>query len=590
MVRRNRGSELSTKRVLYRARKRLLFQKQHGRFAPPLRVDAAFATSLSNEDSLRFDSMRHHNSMCRTISSYGAFTSLSPFPVLPESPSDGVLDSGTGTFLTSVRGDFKHLSKRATISIKTAQGTVKNAGYVGTLRTNNLGLSSGVYFPSMPVRRLIGVRALLSVAWSIVFSNDGSSMQRFTADGTHHVIPIHETNQHLGIPKVLFTFRDEEVTNLAMFDRDGDDDSSLSLPTNSGDVNLECPMVDANLATTLSPKEVFLRHVRSCHIWKPSQGEGILVCEACEINGRPRLRKARGHGFQTAAQRTRVGPWLRWHIDHWSSPWRGLRNERQLLLAKDGCTGFILQKSEVSTSEAPDSLKGFAEQMRRAAGGYLLENIFTEVKSDNDAVFTRNERMDAVLKEMQITHNSSEPFAPVTNGIAENAIGTVSAKVYRVLFGVDKRLWTHAARHVVQIQNSISRVYENENRLDGLSPREAVAVWRRRMSYSSLEEATAEQLAKYPGRRVGDIDSIGGHLRRFGALCFVRVRPKGAKGSATAIPAVWLGVEPEMGACCRFGAWVRWKDEWRFSDAIRSSSYKVFVGNRGVSTGIGGWT
>lgn len=88
----------------------------------------------------------------------------------------GVLDSGASKTVSSQRSDFESISAEPSVIIKTANGETR--GYIGVLKHNKLGLTSGVYVPGLSVPALVSVADLLEAGWEIRFSKKGSTLSR----------------------------------------------------------------------------------------------------------------------------------------------------------------------------------------------------------------------------------------------------------------------------------------------------------------------------------------------------------------------------------------------------------------------------
>jgi hypothetical protein len=88
-----------------------------------------------------------------------------------------LLDSGASRTMSSSRDDFRSISKEK-VYLTTANKKSTTFGHLGVLKPNSLGLSSAVYLPMLPIKRLVSVSSCIHAGWHVFLRKNDSFLQR----------------------------------------------------------------------------------------------------------------------------------------------------------------------------------------------------------------------------------------------------------------------------------------------------------------------------------------------------------------------------------------------------------------------------
>ena len=146
---------------------------------------------------------------------------------------DGVAaDSGASSTISKVREDFEFLEATPSVQIKAAGGALGCVGYRGKLRPNLLGIRHAVYYPLFSVDRLISIKDIQEIGWSVLCAAKGRGPSFAYREGGGR-LPIYRTTSDL--PKIpVFGDLDEEEDEMELADEitahlieNGEDPSSI---------------------------------------------------------------------------------------------------------------------------------------------------------------------------------------------------------------------------------------------------------------------------------------------------------------------------------------------------------------------------
>ena len=471
-----------------------------------------------------------------------------------------IIDSGTGCYLSREKSDFVSIPSVPDVCLKTAGGCKRNAGTRARVVRNSLGIRIGVFVPSLPVKRLCGSNPLLQAGWKIVLqAGAGNSYLQFVEDKTW--LGLYGTSKCPDIPHVALQFKyfaDHPRSDGYWFDEEEQPE-------------VICSLAEAAVTGRFSGslKENMVRHWRSGHQWRPTSGRPFF-CDACDTVIAPPAQKV-----SRAERQAESLPLFKFHADHWSCPFEGLRGEKLALCFADEAVSFAVTKPSVSTASAARSWSEVVLDTRRKYSAFVGEKLCGRIRTDNDGVFCNkpesNTEWKKVNRELDVDTEKSEPYVPSKNGVGEARVRGVAQRVMAMAYGVDKRLWPHAARFQDLLHNCRRRRhYPRCPQFNGLSPREAASI-----SAARLRKDPAQAIAE---RLQLPDDPLNSRWRRWGCFGFVRVRPKPLAGRARALPAVMLGYDFESHSYI-WGCWVsdrRAKEGYRFEDGVRSNAAKIY--------------
>ena len=475
--------------------------------------------------------------------------------------SEGVaiVDGGSNRTLSRLNLDFAEPEEGPRVRLCAANGSVPESGFVGALRSNSLGLSAAVFFPALPVARIISSRELNLAMWSVHLCPGRKWLESHLARET---IRPHESK---GLPTCRFEFRARRLADSL------DEDLASA---NSGTSSFLCKRALGSTAlprACFSSSEPLVREVAGpasadCllsklalhrllgHFYSPEVKLGEFACPDCCLGKGEKVSPAKvrpmGSGFGTGfGECSDLVPLRQLDADFYG-PIRpkSVRKCAMSLVFICDAVSFVWLYPIRHRDEAVETADKLVEELR-ASDGLDASDLFVQcVRSDNEIAVRGGQWLKA-LRELRISPTFATPCNPSVNGVTERWMGSFGSNLRTVLVGVDPLLRCYAGEFLAYVWSRISRKYSRASSFDGLAPLQA-RERRRTRAAGADRDAIADAM-----RRQREEWLLG--LRRFGCLAFVLTRPRELLPKA--VPGRKKAVFPgfrSLNSACAFGSCV----------------------------------
>ena len=437
------------------------------------------------------------------------------------SSTGGILDSGAGCYITRVRSDFVFIEQRPSVKIRGAGGNVeggKPVGFKGRLRSNALDLKEGVFFPALPVERLVSSIVLEDNGWILILAGL-KSMALHRVRGLE--IPI-ERDPETNLPwievfgrQAVFVSKTERESGV--YTQESEQDLNF-VPER--EQNLVCPEVNENIVQNSSSSSdavrgqessIFLSslalHRRYCHLSSP-ETKGFKCPECLTAKARRGSHEKVRRPIYTAGV-----PLRDLATDFWGPVTPSIRRFTGVQVFVCDAVSKVWVFPIRCKSSCVENLEKLVRGLRATYGKRLGEKVVHSIRSDNEPVL-RSGKMDAAILGLQLEERHSVPFTPQQNGVCERWMATLGGGLRAALQSVDVSLWCYAAEAIAHAYAKIRRNYPRAPRWNGLAPDEVLRIWARR-DLVAIDEEIEKARRTTPAYEK--------HLRRFGCLAFVKI-------------------------------------------------------------------
>ena len=211
----------------------------------------------------------------------------------------------------------------------------------------------------------------------------------------------------------------------------------------------------ASISSSVSLNKLFQKHCQLGHPFVkilrfmfPNLCQGLdkntLFCEACQLAKQKRI------SFPFVGNRSNT-PLFRIHSDIWGPSATGVRGAKWFIIFVDDCTRLTWIYMMANKSEASSIILPFIR---------LLQNQFDTTpkrfRSDNARDFF-NRQVSSFFEDTGIVHESSCPYTPEQNGVAERKIGHLMEVARAMMFTshAPKHLWSEALLTAVYLVNRL---------------------------------------------------------------------------------------------------------------------------------------
>ena len=439
-----------------------------------------------------------------------------------------ILDSGATHTISTIREDFCKIAPRPTVSLTAVDGKVANGecvGYIGTLKSNNLGLKSAIYIPDISIGRLLSTSQLLEAGWEVVLrAGRGESHLKSQISG--EIFPVSSTG---GLPRVDWRF-DSPSTDAAVF------------------------AVTGRKANTK-----LLEHRRGGHLSQPSLR---VQCPDCIVakGGKTGAAELRSPSYCNTV------PLQQLNMDFYGPLEKSIRDFRVLLVVICDAISYVWMIPLKQRSECVEEVRKLISSVRATDSKTVGEKVVHVVRTDNDTVF-RSREWGLMLEKLCVSEVHSVPYTPQMNGCVERFMRTLGEALRANLNGVDKRLYCYAAQYIAWAWNRTPRTtYSRSPEYNGCTPFEA----RRRRTEGTTPGSLHATMTSAVDEKAERWDPI---KRRFGCLAFILIQPreKVAKLQPKWRKAVFLGYS-EKNSAWIFGCYT---EDSRTRGGLRWAEYET---------------
>ena len=389
---------------------------------------------------------------------------------------EAVLDSGATHTLSAYESDFAKIAPRPTVALTAVDGKVARGGcvgYVGTLKSNSMGLTSAVYIPNIPVGRLLSTGQLIEVGWEVRLSA-GECGSYLKHGGSGEVVQVDTEGR---LPRVEWRFE----------------------PSSTG-------TVEALAVTGRRASSKLLEHRRGGHLSLPSLR---VQCPDCAVakGGKTGANPQRGSEYCSNV------PLHQLNADFYGPLEESVRGSRVLLVVICDAISHVWVMPLRHRSECVEEIKKLIDGVRAVDSETVGEKVVHWVRTDNDTVF-RSKEWSSMLEKLCVGSIHSVPYTPQMNGCVERFMRTLGEALRANLNGVDKRLWCFASQYIAWTWNRTARpVYSRAPEYNGMTP---------------LESRRQRSAVVTPSDGAGDVQATkwGPIKRRFGCLAHILVQPR----------------------------------------------------------------
>ena len=265
-----------------------------------------------------------------------------------------VVDSGATHVLSRERTDFAQINGSPSVSINAANGRIAEQGYLGIFRRNNLKIELAVYFPHLPVRRLISTNVLNELLWECNLHPTGSHL--YSLISGERVVVEKEGK----LPVVDIVFEND---------------------------NTNCSEAQALLGVTK-----LLKHRRMAHLYL----KGLKVdCPDCNI--------AKGGKKSPADVRPEEhslgGPLRQLNTDFWGpvTP-ESIRRAKYFIVFVDDAINHVWMKPIRYRSDCVAAFEELIKSLEAEESSKKEEKLVFVIRSDNDTCFRSAEWLSLCRK------------------------------------------------------------------------------------------------------------------------------------------------------------------------------------------------
>ena len=377
-----------------------------------------------------------------------------------------IVDSGTSLHIARDRDDFKLISDER-VGIRGATG--RGDGFKGILKETELGTNVPcIWFPSLPVRMLLSVRALDRDGWTSRFGEHGAGKPKGQYLLCRRTGSLLNMTYRDGLPCLDLTYKEISQENGYM----------TQLVENANEWEAECQYCDepipkhldgalvdtkdhdkperGNSGKPLLRRKItkLLEHQRNCHLFtNPSARCRCFDC--LEVKG----RKA-SHDKIRCKDSEIDNPFILFSCDFFGSikPPSYRKNEWAMVYVCEAC-GYSKVMPLKSKAEAPIALVRFVREIRSKCGvepGCKTTRkgkiVFAGIHSDNEPVL-RGEFWREAVHKMGLQELHSVPYSPQMNGTCERMVGTVKSSLRTTMHNVDPKVWDYCVEHISKVWN-----------------------------------------------------------------------------------------------------------------------------------------
>ena len=382
-----------------------------------------------------------------------------------------VLDSGAEIHVSGHRDDFNSLSSKPDVALQGIDGAIskgKPIAYRGWLRTNNLGISAGIFYPGLGNERIISTTKLVKDGWNISLGKPRSLMIH---KGRNKMIELDTSGKlprlrfkilerkpgiteapltsgrpppiHKQIGEELYITKEHVDTKYAGEDEEEGDGK---LKTKSGKRVTDAKLGGHNIKT-LDEKPEPRRNLPKVKIDASldlHQRLAHLTIPGMEVNC-PECIISKGSRKATLNERRKMycpgKPLEQLNCDFWGPVGKESATGSKLaLVVICDVSANLWVRPIAQRSDAPAVMADLLDDINRAEATYQGQRVVQRVRCDSDTVF-RGEDWKKVLNDRGIVEIYSSPYLPQQNGVAERMMLTMGNCVRSILCGVDRSLW-----------------------------------------------------------------------------------------------------------------------------------------------------
>ena len=382
-----------------------------------------------------------------------------------------VLDSGASCCVSAELSDFANIDWHAKIPLRGL--SAQSVGYMGVLNPNALGLREAVYFPALPVRRLLSLSKLCGIGWAVTFSEKGATGKNAQTGQSFEV----------GMVRGLYegdvgdfrsgTAAENHPEHALLAEAENSSTARTPLPApprenefwhgNFVFLNPDPPFYLSEDAAAAEqcwltrPSTDHDRHQRNMHLSHPLIRHTSTHC--CERQaGKSGTGKSRGPDYKPAEVRALL-PLQKLQCDYYGTfAATSLAKNTILFAAICEISGFCWTALLRAKSDAAGELRRFVEKMNRPNRSPLIDSI----RSDNEPVLLGREFQKMVRETLGLDHTSGPPYHPTSNSTIERFFRTLGDALRAALVGVDPRTWDYASEHFGWLFNRRPRTGDGE--------------------------------------------------------------------------------------------------------------------------------
>lgn len=392
---------------------------------------------------------------------------------------ESVMDSGSSHVMSRERSDFTQIAAKPTVRLVAVSGKVNGGrpvGYLGEMKENRLGIRPAVYYPHLPVKRIVGTKILNSLLWGIhLLPGEGTSHIQSYLDPADI---MYLTEGERGLPALMGPlFGKRKIAKRQL---------QFGVLQRGGEKKTE---QNPDAHTLVAATNKLQRHRRRAHLHIPGEKVRCGECDAAKGE------KIGSQEVRPPAEHPQHGPLSQCNVDFYGPmPLESVRGNKLLFVVICDAIPFVWVFGVRRRSECVSIMKNLIGSVRALDGKTLTDKIIYAVRSDNDSVF-RSAEWDRELRKLGVEPMHSVPYNPTQNGVVERFMRTLGQNLRACLFFVDKRLFCYAGEFIAWTWNRTERaMYPRFPELNGKAPIEARQAYNKKTQPQDVErEQTPEK-------------------------------------------------------------------------------------------------